>query len=241
MPRIAINGLGRIGKLLLRDLAARGTLGRVVLLADAVGDADAARAPDRVRLGARALGGEHPSGGPRHHGRRPRHAAGDRAVPGRAAAGRARRRARRRLHRRVPHRTRPCRPYFDAGVGRMVVAAPMKSPGAREPRLRRQPRGRSTPTAHRIVTAASCTTNCLAPVVKVIHEGVGIRHGSITTIHDVDEHPDDRRPAGEGPAPRALVAEQPDPHDDRLGHRDRVDLPRARRAAERPRGRGCRC
>jgi glyceraldehyde 3-phosphate dehydrogenase len=36
-----------------------------------------------------------------------------------------------------------------------------------------------------LVTAASCTTNCLAPVVKVIHEGLGIRHGSITTIHDV--------------------------------------------------------
>ncbi|HOZ34782.1 MAG TPA: glyceraldehyde-3-phosphate dehydrogenase, partial [Tabrizicola sp.] len=31
----------------------------------------------------------------------------------------------------------------------------------------------------------SCTTNCLAPVVKVIHENLGIRHGSITTIHDV--------------------------------------------------------
>jgi glyceraldehyde 3-phosphate dehydrogenase len=38
---------------------------------------------------------------------------------------------------------------------------------------------------HHLVTAASCTTNCLAPVVKVIHEGIGIRHGSITTIHDV--------------------------------------------------------
>ena len=38
---------------------------------------------------------------------------------------------------------------------------------------------------HDIVTAASCTTNCLAPVVKVIHENLGIRHGSITTIHDV--------------------------------------------------------
>ena len=41
------------------------------------------------------------------------------------------------------------------------------------------------PARHRIVTAASCTTNCLAPVVKVIHEHLGIRHGSITTIHDV--------------------------------------------------------
>ena len=41
------------------------------------------------------------------------------------------------------------------------------------------------PDHHRIVTAASCTTNCLAPVVKVIHENLTIKHGSITTIHDV--------------------------------------------------------
>lgn len=40
------------------------------------------------------------------------------------------------------------------------------------------------PARHRIVTAASCTTNCLAPVVKVVHETIGIRHGQITTIHD---------------------------------------------------------
>jgi glyceraldehyde 3-phosphate dehydrogenase len=41
------------------------------------------------------------------------------------------------------------------------------------------------PALHPIVTAASCTTNCLAPVVKVIHEKLGIRHGSMTTIHDL--------------------------------------------------------
>jgi glyceraldehyde 3-phosphate dehydrogenase len=41
------------------------------------------------------------------------------------------------------------------------------------------------PVAHDIVTAASCTTNCLAPVVKVLHEGIGIERGAITTIHDV--------------------------------------------------------
>ncbi len=40
------------------------------------------------------------------------------------------------------------------------------------------------PAAHDIVTAASCTTNCLAPVVKVVHEGIGILRGSITTLHD---------------------------------------------------------
>ena len=41
------------------------------------------------------------------------------------------------------------------------------------------------PGRHRLLTAASCTTNCLAPVVKVVHEGFGIRHGMITTIHDI--------------------------------------------------------
>ena len=45
--------------------------------------------------------------------------------------------------------------------------------------------GLYSPAEHHIITAASCTTNCLAPVVKVIHEGIGIRHGVITTIHDV--------------------------------------------------------
>ena len=75
-------------------------------------------------------------------------------------------------------------PYFAAGVKKVVVSAPVKD----------------GPTAnivygvnddiydadtHKIVTAASCTTNCLAPVVKVLLEGIGIKHGSITTIHDV--------------------------------------------------------
>ena len=39
------------------------------------------------------------------------------------------------------------------------------------------------PARHHLLTAASCTTNCLAPVVKVVHEAIGIRHGQITTIH----------------------------------------------------------
>jgi glyceraldehyde 3-phosphate dehydrogenase len=75
-------------------------------------------------------------------------------------------------------------PYFQMGAKKVVVSAPVKD----------------GPTAnivfgvndaiydaenHNIVTAASCTTNCLAPVVKVLHESIGISHGSITTIHDV--------------------------------------------------------
>ena len=73
-------------------------------------------------------------------------------------------------------------PYFEAGVKKVVVSAPVKDGdtanivyGVNDDAYTGQP----------IVTAASCTTNCLAPVVKVMHEGLGIKHGSITTIHDV--------------------------------------------------------
>ncbi|WP_158972317.1 ArsJ-associated glyceraldehyde-3-phosphate dehydrogenase [Chachezhania sediminis] len=75
-------------------------------------------------------------------------------------------------------------PYFAAGVKKVVVSAPVKDGNAANIVY-----GVNDATydaaAHRIVTAASCTTNCLAPVVKVVHETFGIRHGSITTIHDV--------------------------------------------------------
>lgn len=75
-------------------------------------------------------------------------------------------------------------PYFEAGVRKVVVSAPVKDGDAANIVM-----GVNAETfdadRHRIVTAASCTTNCLAPVVKVIHENLGIRHGSITTIHDV--------------------------------------------------------
>lgn len=75
-------------------------------------------------------------------------------------------------------------PYFAAGVKKVVVSAPVKD-GATFNVVYGVNHERYDPEVHRIVTAASCTTNCLAPVVKVIHEGIGIRHGSITTIHDV--------------------------------------------------------
>ena len=74
--------------------------------------------------------------------------------------------------------------YLDQGVKRVVVTAPVKEPGAKNIVI-----GVNDdifdPANDRIVTAASCTTNCLAPVVKVIHEKLGIRHGSITTIHSL--------------------------------------------------------
>ena len=75
-------------------------------------------------------------------------------------------------------------PYLDQGVKRVVVTAPIKAAGTLDIVMGVN-HGRFDPQKHRIVSAASCTTNCLAPVVKVIHENIGIRHGSITTIHSL--------------------------------------------------------
>jgi len=75
-------------------------------------------------------------------------------------------------------------PYLDGGVRKVVVAAPVKDGSALNVVVGVND-DRYDPAAHAIVTAASCTTNCLAPVVKVLHEGLGIRHGSITTLHDL--------------------------------------------------------
>ncbi len=75
-------------------------------------------------------------------------------------------------------------PYFAAGVKKVVVSAPVKDEGVANI-VYGVNHHIYEPNKHQIVTAASCTTNCLAPVVKVIHENLGIRHGSITTIHDV--------------------------------------------------------
>ncbi len=75
-------------------------------------------------------------------------------------------------------------PYFEAGVKKVVVSAPVKD-GPTANIVMGVNENTYDPAQHQIVTAASCTTNCLAPVVKVIHENLGIRHGSMTTIHDV--------------------------------------------------------
>jgi glyceraldehyde 3-phosphate dehydrogenase len=72
--------------------------------------------------------------------------------------------------------------YLDQGVKRVVVTAPVKETGVLNIVMGVND-AQFNPAAHRIVTAASCTTNCLAPVVKVIHESLGIKHGSMTTIH----------------------------------------------------------
>lgn len=75
-------------------------------------------------------------------------------------------------------------PYFDQGVKKVVVACPVKEDdvlnvviGCNDDLYDKD--------KHRIITAASCTTNCIAPAIKVIHEGLGIERGTITTLHDL--------------------------------------------------------
>jgi glyceraldehyde 3-phosphate dehydrogenase len=74
--------------------------------------------------------------------------------------------------------------YLEQGVRRVVVSAPVKEEGVANIVVGVNDRI-FDPVKHRIVTAASCTTNCIAPVVKVIHESLGIEKSSFTTIHDL--------------------------------------------------------
>jgi len=82
--------------------------------------------------------------------------------------------------------------YFEQGVKKVLVTAPMKvsdSGSVEKQDIVNIVMGVNqhlyNAKLHTIITAASCTTNCLAPVVKVLQDNVGIKHGSMTTIHDI--------------------------------------------------------
>jgi glyceraldehyde 3-phosphate dehydrogenase len=75
--------------------------------------------------------------------------------------------------------------HLDAGSRKVIISAPAKGS---EPADATVVLGVNfdevyDPDAHHVITNASCTTNCLAPVAKVLHEAVGIRHGLMTTVH----------------------------------------------------------
>lgn len=179
MTVYALNGLGRIGKLALRPLLARGA--RIAWINDAAGDA---------AMHAHLLEFD------TVHGRWPAefgHDADSVTVGGtRLPFIGASRIAELPLDgvdvvidcTGVFKSAAKLAPYFEAGVKKVVVSAPVKDGDAANIAFGVN-HGSYDPARHRIVTAASCTTNCLAPVVKVIHETFGIRHGVITTIHDV--------------------------------------------------------
>ncbi len=183
MPRIALNGLGRIGKLALRDLIDSGAGGQIVLINDPAGT------PEQ-----HALLMEFDS----VHGRwKADISHGDQSL---TLNGQTLRLTAAKKIEDLPlaemgvdlvidctgvfKTAAKVQPYFDAGVKKVVVSAPVKDGGALN-LVYGINHGDYDPSQHHLVTAASCTTNCLAPVVKVIHESLGIRHGSITTIHDV--------------------------------------------------------
>ena len=181
MPRIALNGLGRIGKLALRNLIDAGA--EIVLLNDPIGT------PEQ-----HALLLEFDS----IHGRwKADISDNDDSLT--LNGQRIRLTAERRIE-DLPladlgidlvidctgafKTEAKIAPYFAAGVKKVVVSAPVKDGGALNI-VYGINHDLYDAGAHNLVTAASCTTNCLAPVVKVIHENLGIKHGSITTIHDV--------------------------------------------------------
>ena len=181
MARIAINGLGRIGKLLLRNLIDGGD--RVVLVNDPAGDA----AGHALLLEFDSVQGRWTT---------PVTAAGE---GGLVIGGQKVRLTQERRIEALPlaetgvdlvadctgafRTAERLAPYLAAGVARVVVSAPVKDSGVLN--IVVGVNDHLYDGSQAIVTAASCTTNCLAPVVKVIHGSLGIRHGSITTIHDV--------------------------------------------------------
>jgi len=109
--------------------------------------------------------------------------------------------------------------YFERGV-KVIVAAPVKGDalnivmGVND--------GFYEPAKHHLLTNASCTTNCLAPVVKVMHEGIGIEHGAHHDAARRDEHPDARRRAAQRSAARAGGGDVAHPDDDR--ERERLSV-----------------
>ncbi|MEP2639863.1 ArsJ-associated glyceraldehyde-3-phosphate dehydrogenase [Roseobacter sp.] len=179
MTTYALNGLGRIGKLALRPLLEHGA--RIAWINDAVGD---------PAMHAHLLEFD------TVHGRWPATFTADDdsiAIDG----------TRLPVHRETDLANLPLdgvdvvidctgvfktqaalAPYFAAGVKKVVVSAPVKD-GPTANIVYGVNSDTYDPNQHDIITAASCTTNCIAPVVKVVHENLGIKHGSITTIHDV--------------------------------------------------------
>jgi len=183
MTRIAINGMGRMGKLLLRRLLTEGGPGEIVLLNDKMGNAEQhALLLEFDTVHGRwpaTIAHTHDSVSVNDHTMRLTNADRIEDLP---------------LQELGIDLVLDCtgcfktvadiQPYFDAGVRKVIVSAPVKEEGALN-LVYGINHELYDPAAHHIVTAASCTTNCLAPVVKVLHEAIGIEHGSMTTIHDV--------------------------------------------------------
>ena len=182
MPRIAINGLGRIGKLVLRDLIDNGAGGDIVLINDPHSTVE------QLSL-LMEFDSVHGRWGKNISWKNNTLVLDDKKVKV--------------SHQKIiqalalkendidlvvdctgQFKTGPkIAPYFSAGVKKVIISAPVKDKDALN--LVYGINHDLYNGSRNLITAASCTTNCLAPIVKVIHENLGIKHGSITTIHDV--------------------------------------------------------
>ena len=182
MPRIAINGLGRIGKLVLRDLIDNGAGGDIVLINDPHSTVE------QLSL-LMEFDSVHGRWGKNISWKNNTLVLDDKKVKV--------------SHQKIiqalalkendidlvvdctgQFKTGPkIAPYFSAGVKKVIISAPVKDKDALN--LVYGINHDLYNGSQNLITAASCTTNCLAPIVKVIHENLGIKHGSITTIHDV--------------------------------------------------------
>ena len=181
MKTIAINGLGRIGKLAVRALHDAGLLDRIVLINEPVSSTEQLAHLlefDTVhgRWSADIGFEEHCLTIDNHRIAATRSAAID-ALPLSNVdlvidcSG---------AHRTID----ALQPYFESGIQKVLVSGPVKDTealnivyGINHHEYR--------PDRHHVVTAASCTTNCIAPVIKALHDAIGIMHGTITTLHDV--------------------------------------------------------
>ena len=182
MARIAINGLGRIGKLVLRDLIDNGAGGDIVLLNEPNADVEQL-----------ALLMEFDS----VHGRWGKNISwqdgllifnGQKIKVSHSKIVEAIALKKNKIDVVIDctgkfKTTSRIAPYFSAGVKKAIISAPVKQNEALN--LVYGINHHLYDGSQNLITAASCTTNCLAPIVKVIHENLGIKHGSITTIHDV--------------------------------------------------------
>ena len=237
--RVAINGFGRIGRNYLAvpagARAARRRASSVVGDQRPVGPGHAGP-PARARLDVRpAAPGRRATTTPTSSSAARRSRSFRERDPANLPLGRPRRRPRHRVDRQL--RTRDdAAAHLKAGARRVLISAPGKDVDATLV-ARRQRRRRTTRSQHEILSAASCTTNCVAPMVKVLHEAFGVERGLPDHRARVHQRPGPARRAAQGPAPgpRRRGEHHPDQHRRRQGRRPGAAgtgrPPRRRRAA----------
>ena len=127
--------------------------------------------------------------------------------------------------------------HLAAGAKKVIISAPAKEPDITVA-LGVNFESDYDPGSHHIISNASCTTNCLAPVAKVLNDSFGIEHGPDDDDPRLHRRPAPAGHAAQGPAPGARGGDQPDPDDDRRRQGGRPGAAGAERQAERARDAG---